>query len=104
MSVITHIDYGMPTYADPEIITFSTAASAATAAAIPHGTTVELHATEDCYLAFGAAAPTAASTTHKLTKDFHLRYTMHGDTFIAARGAINSGALTISILVTAGGK
>jgi hypothetical protein len=104
MSVITHIDYGMPTYADPEIINFSTAASTPTADAIPHGTTVELHADEDCYIAFGATAPTAASTSHKLTKDVHLRYTMHGDTYIAARGRINTGYLTITILQTAGGK
>ena len=104
MSVITHMDYGMPTIAAPEIINFSTAASTATAAAIPHGTTVQLHATEDCYLAFGPATPTAASTTHYLTKDTHMPYTLHGDQFIAARGVLNTGFLRITILVTAGGK
>jgi hypothetical protein len=104
MSVITHIDYGMPTYEAPEIINFSTSGSTATADAIPHGTTVELHTTENCYFAFGKTAPTAASTSHFLVKDIPQRYTMHGDTYIAARGEINTGYLRITILVTAGGK
>ena len=104
MSIITFIDHGMPTYAAPEIINFSTSGSTASADAIPHGTTVQLHATEDCYIAFGATAPTAASTSHYLTKDTHMPYTMHGDTFIAARGVLNTGYLRITILTTAGGK
>ena len=104
MSAITTIDYGMPTYADPTIITFTTGAGAATAAAIPHGTTVILHATEDCYLAFGATAPGATSTSHYLNKDFPERFTMHGNTFIGARGAINTGKLRITTLVMGGGK
>lgn len=102
--IITSIDYGMPTYADPEILTFSTGATAVTAAAIPHGTQVQLYATEDCYLAFGATAPTAASTTHKLAKDWHMPYTIHGPTFIGVRGAINTGTLTITKLTFGGGE
>lgn len=101
--IVTHIDHGMPTYAAPEIITFSTSGSTATVAAIAHGTTVELFATEDCYLAFGSTAPTAASTTHRLAAMEARRYTMHGPTFIAARGMVNAGTLAITILVNGGG-
>lgn len=101
--IVTSIDYGMPTYAAPEIITFSTSGSTATAAAIPHGTTVELFALEDCYIAFGATAPTAASTTHRLAAYEARRYTMRGPTFIAARGMINTGTLAITILAFGGG-
>lgn len=104
MSVITNFEYGVPSSVDPEIVNFSTSGSAATAAAIPHGTTVELHATEDCYLAFGVAAPTATVLSHPFPAKTRVRYTMHGDTFIGARGAINPGDLAISIIICAGGK
>lgn len=101
--IITSIDYGMPTYADPEILTFTTGATAVTAAAIPHGTQVQLFATEDCYIAFGAIAPAAAATTHKLPKDVLMPYTIHGPTFIGAKGMINTGTLTITRLTMGGG-
>ena len=104
MSTITSIDHGMPAYGAPEILTFTTSGSVASAAAIPHGTTVELYATEACYVAFGATAPTAASTSHKLPADWPIQRTMHGDTFIGVRGAVAGGTLTISILRVGGGK
>jgi hypothetical protein len=103
MSIITHFEYGMLSYEDPIIIPFTTSGSTSTAAAVPHGRTVELYASEDCYIAFGSTAPTAASTTHSLTAKTAIRYTMHGDTYIAARGMINSGTLKISTVVLSGG-
>lgn len=101
--IITSIDYGMPTEAEPEIINFTTSGSTASAAAIPHGTTVELHTTENCYWGVGASAPTASSTSHFLVKDIPQRYTMHGNMFIGARGEINTGFLRITVLVMGGG-
>ena len=102
MSVITDLEPGILSTADPTIISFTTAGSTATGAAIATGTTVELCSTEDCYIAFGTSAPTAASTTHYLVAKTYKRFRLHGALFISARGVINSGSLYISTVVLSG--
>jgi hypothetical protein len=101
MSVITDLEPGILSTADPTIVSFTTSGSTATAAAVPTGTTIELLATEDCYLAF-AASPTAASTTHYLVAKTYKRFRLHGALKIAARGVLNSGSLYISTVVLSG--
>lgn len=101
MSVITDIEPGVLSTANPVIVTFTTAGSTATAAAIVSGTTVELVANEDCYIAFGAT-PVGASTTHYLPAKTIRRFRLHGSLKIAARGVINSGSLYISTVILAG--
>jgi hypothetical protein len=101
MTIVTDFEPGILSTANPVIISFTAAGSTATGSAIATGTTVELLATEDCYIAF-AASPTAASTTHYLVAKTYRRFRLHGALKIAARGVINSGSLYISTVVLAG--
>lgn len=102
MSIVTDLEPGVLSTVDPEIVSFTAAGSTSTAAAIPSGTTVELLATEDAFIAFGTSAPTAASTTHYLVAKTYMRVRMHGALFISARGVINSGSLYVSKVILSG--
>ena len=102
MSIVTDLEPGVLSTVSPTIVSFTTAGSTATGAAIASGTTVELCSTEDAYVAFGTSAPTAASTTHYLPAKTIRRFRMHGALYIAARGVINSGSLYISKVILAG--
>jgi hypothetical protein len=98
MSAITYIDPGQISTADPTIIAFNTSTSTPTGSTIASGKTIEVVATENCYIAFGAS-PVAAATTHFLVANTYKRFRLRGDYKIAALGQINSGSLYISVVL-----
>ena len=98
--IIQEINPGILSTADPVIITFTTSGSTATGAAIAAKTIIEVVATENCYVAFGTSAPTAASTTHFLVANTYRRFKLDRALYVAARGVINGGFLYIATVIT----